>query len=94
MNQQIVIQRRSRMVSFRVSEVEYERLKAVCGTEEVRSVSDLARLAIHRLIADAGVKPPEQGSFRMLCERFEELVREVGRVRSMMEENAGSTERR
>lgn len=94
MNQLIVIQRRSRMVSFRVSEVEYQRLKAVCGTEEVRSVSDLARLAIHQLIADSDDKPPEQSGFRMLCERFEELVREVGRVRSMMEENAGSTERR
>jgi Arc/MetJ-type ribon-helix-helix transcriptional regulator len=38
------------MVSFRLSEEEYANLRSMCETGEARSVSDLARDAVHRLI--------------------------------------------
>jgi len=38
------------MISFRLSEDEYESLISVCENEGARSVSDLARDAVHRLI--------------------------------------------
>jgi hypothetical protein len=42
--------RRSRMISFRLSEDEYASLRNLCENEGARSVSDLARDAVHRLI--------------------------------------------
>lgn len=45
-----VLKRRSRMISFRVSEDEYVGLKNLCVNEGARSVSDMARDAVHRLI--------------------------------------------
>src|SRR5689334_1108721 len=47
-----VLKRRSRMISFRVSEDEYAGLKNLCVNEGARSVSDLARDAVHRLITN------------------------------------------
>jgi hypothetical protein len=38
------------MISFRLSEDEYASLRSVCENEGARSVSDLARDAVHRLI--------------------------------------------
>lgn len=38
------------MVSFRLSEQEYEDLKLLCETGAARSVSDLARDAVHQLV--------------------------------------------
>jgi len=46
-----VLKRRSRMISFRVSEDEYAGLKNLCINRGARSVSDMARDAVHRLIA-------------------------------------------
>ena len=38
------------MISFRLSEDEYASLRNLCENEGARSVSDLARDAVHRLI--------------------------------------------
>ena len=38
------------MISFRVSEDEYAGLKSLCVNEGARSVSDMARDAVHRLM--------------------------------------------
>jgi hypothetical protein len=38
------------MISFRLSEEEYASLRNLCENEGARSVSDLARDAVHRLI--------------------------------------------
>jgi len=46
-----VLKRRSRMISFRVSEDEYTGLKNLCVNEGARSVSDMARDAVQRLIS-------------------------------------------
>jgi len=45
-----ILKRRSRMISFRLSEDEYASLRNLCENEGARSVSDLARDAVHRLI--------------------------------------------
>jgi hypothetical protein len=45
-----ILKRRSRMISFRLSEDEYASLRSLCETEGARSVSDMARDAVHRLI--------------------------------------------
>jgi hypothetical protein len=47
-----VLKRRSRMISFRVSEDEYVGLKNLCVNRGARSVSDMARDAVHRLITN------------------------------------------
>ena len=47
-----VLKRRSRMISFRVSEDEYAGLKNLCVNKGARSVSDMARDAVHRLITN------------------------------------------
>jgi hypothetical protein len=47
-----VLKRRSRMISFRVSEDEYAGLKNLCVDKGARSVSDMARDAVHLLIAN------------------------------------------
>jgi Arc/MetJ-type ribon-helix-helix transcriptional regulator len=45
-----ILKRRSRMISFRLSEDEYASLRSLCENEGARSVSDLARDAVHRLM--------------------------------------------
>ena len=47
-----VLKRRNRMINFRVSEDEYVGLKNRCVIEGARSVSEMARDAVHRLIAN------------------------------------------
>ena len=47
-----VLKRRSRMISFRVSEDEYAGLKNLCIDKGARSVSDMARDAVHRLVTN------------------------------------------
>jgi hypothetical protein len=47
------------MISFRLSEEEYANLRVVCEAEGARSVSDLARDAVHRLVRQQGSVPLE-----------------------------------
>jgi hypothetical protein len=48
-----MLKRRSRMVSFRLSEDEYEGLKNICTIVGARSLSDIARDAVHRMLSDS-----------------------------------------
>ena len=45
--------RRRKMISLRLSEVEYEVLKAHYRTYGARNISELARLALHRIMNGA-----------------------------------------
>lgn len=48
-----VVKPRNRLVFFRVSEEEFRKLNNMCQSgEAARSISELARLAVHRLIVD------------------------------------------
>ncbi len=49
----MAIDSRSRMVSFRLTEEEYERFRRVCMSRGLRNVSELVRVAISRLMSDA-----------------------------------------
>jgi DNA anti-recombination protein RmuC len=48
------LSKRSKMVSIRLSDEEFRRLRELCMTTGARSLSDLARDAMHRLIAGDG----------------------------------------
>ena len=64
---------KTRMVSFRLSEDEYERLKDLSLTECARSVSDFARAALCRLPAGS---PPADGPGPRV-DRLEGTVRQL-----------------
>ncbi len=74
-----ILKRRSRMISFRLSEDEYASVRSLCENEGARSVSDLARDAVHRLI----VKGSETGvelTLRELQGRLDSLDLQVQRL--------------
>jgi vacuolar-type H+-ATPase subunit B/Vma2 len=59
-----VFQRKTRLVSFRLSEEEYEWLRHVAAAHGVRSVSDMARSAVRQaLFGGLGQEGSEQASF-------------------------------
>ena len=43
---------RSKMISFRLSAEEYDQFRELCFTQGIRSVSELARAAVNKLIQD------------------------------------------
>jgi hypothetical protein len=45
-----VFKRRTRIVSFRLSEDEYERLRGTCVSHGIRSISDFARFATQQWV--------------------------------------------
>lgn len=47
-----VLKPRTRLIYFRVSEEEFQRFSALCERSQIRSISDLARHAMERLMAD------------------------------------------
>jgi hypothetical protein len=67
------------MISFRLSEDEYASLRSLCENEGARSVSDLARDAVHRLI----VKDPQADvalTLRELQGRLDNLDLQIQRL--------------
>ena len=69
------------MISFRVSEDEYAGLKSLCVNEGARSVSDMARDAVHRLVNNQ-TRPDHhvESVVRVLQHRIEALDTEVKRL--------------
>jgi len=51
---------RTRMISFRLSEEEYERVRDMSLMEDARSVSDYARSALCRLHQGNGISPDSE----------------------------------
>ena len=47
-----VLKPRNRLVYFRISEDEFQQLVQLCQREGARSISDLARDAMHRLLVE------------------------------------------
>ena len=67
------------MISFRLSEDEYASLRSLCENEGARSVSDLARDAVHRLVRkDAQVEV--ETALRTLQGRMDTLDLQVQRL--------------
>ena len=95
-----VLNPRNRLVNFRLSEVEFEDLKAACARQGARSISDFARSSVLRCLEDSS-GDPDQSNGRLenldqkvneLETRVEQLLRLVG-VTTMEapEVNAGAT---
>jgi hypothetical protein len=76
----VVLKRRSRMVAFRISEEDCDRLRGLCVTLGARSVSDLARTAVIRLIGS------EKGEADPLVRQMEVLSRTVKQLEAAVEE--------
>jgi Arc/MetJ-type ribon-helix-helix transcriptional regulator len=49
----------SRLISFRLSESEYQALQSVCDAQEARSLSDFVRTAVRRIAQNAEQTPEE-----------------------------------
>jgi hypothetical protein len=75
----VVFKRRSRMLAFRISEEDYDRLRGLCVSLQARSVSDLARTAVIRLIGS------EQGGEDPLVCRMEALSQTVRQLKATVE---------
>ena len=81
-----VLKRRSRIVSFRLSQEEYDALKDTCLAEGARSISDFARSAACRLARNGnGSDETLQAAVLTLQERVEELDRELKRLAHLLE---------
>jgi hypothetical protein len=50
--------RKSRIISLRLSEKEYETLKACYASHGIRSLSEFARDAMHRMAAESAASAP------------------------------------
>jgi DNA-binding transcriptional regulator GbsR (MarR family) len=78
-----VLKPRERLVYFRVSEDEFHQFVRVCEQEGARSVSDLARNAVQRLIAECQ-RNREERELTPKVEKLEKLVAELtGHVRTL-----------
>lgn len=80
-----VMKRRSRMVSFRLSEEEYEGLKHICVTAGARSLSDIARDAVHRLLGGGFSKNNLEVEMQTLNSRMDALDSEVRRLARLLD---------
>ena len=95
-----VIKRRSKMVSFRLSEQEYQDLLILCEQRGSRSISDLARDAVFSLFAsgngrgDGSVRGADgsviESKVHALDGRMRELDREVKRLADLVTEKASA----
>lgn len=68
-----VLKPRERLVYFRISEDEFRQFLTVCEQEGARSVSDLARSAVQRLISD-GNRQREEDEVASKMQRLEQLI--------------------
>ena len=71
-----VLKPRERLVYFRISEDEFHQFLSVCEQEGARSVSDLARNAVQRLIADCK-RQREERDIAPTMQKLEQLIAEV-----------------
>lgn len=74
-----VLKRKSKMVSFRVSSEDYDKLRMFCVSKGQRSVSDLARLAVSTILENGGA-PTTESRLAELETRTHFLMREVLRL--------------
>ena len=73
---------RSRMISFRLSEEEHERFRQLCFTHGIRSVSELARVAMNNYFEKPSRIPHDALESRIveLENRLHMLAREIQKL--------------
>ena len=72
-----LLDRRSKMVSFRLSPREYQRLQNACAQYGVRSVSELARAAMDHIIRSAPAPANGSGHWRDEVSELRDRVRNL-----------------
>ena len=81
--------RKTKTVSFRILEDEYENLKNLCQLQGARSVSEVARDALRRHCKEAALNGGEPETFQSRLEELDNRVRlldrEMGRLLEMVE---------
>ncbi len=86
-----VFKPRSRMISFRLSEDEYERLKQNSLAGGARSVSDYARLVLSDLMAGRlATDHRAETRIEEIDRRIDELRSELKRLSEVVEHHAGN----
>lgn len=81
-----VLKRKSRMISLRLSNEEYESLRSLYRVHGSRSVSEFARNAMQRVIGEARVPPVNiEGRLQELDEKMNLLDHEVSRLVRLIE---------
>lgn len=87
-----VLKPRNRLVYFRVSEEEFQLFSGMCEIEGARSISDLARLALQRLVQEHRLNTEEDfvGKLKAINEVLNELGEKVERLRTQLESADGA----
>ena len=82
--------RKSKMISFRLSGEEYRLLQGACSKSGARSVSEMARAAMQRIILDQDVFRPgsTETEIRELRIKFNVLAAEVERLSRLVKGSA------
>ena len=78
--------KRSKMVSIRLSDEEFRRLREMCETTGARSISDLAREAMHRLVdMPKNGHGPVEMRLELLDQKVTNLQARLDKLSAMME---------
>jgi hypothetical protein len=97
-NDMAILKRRTKLVSFRLSDEEYERVQGACIADGARSISDFARAAIQRTAAPAAPGDlPHNGNSQHdnssdvrtqeLIDTMRELTRQLGQLNSLIRQD-------
>jgi hypothetical protein len=89
-----VVKRRSKLVSFRVSDEEYEKLQGACMAEGARSISEFARSALQRTVRiQNNALDSHKDSFgsgtKELIDTMREINRQLGQLVSFAQSASG-----
>jgi hypothetical protein len=87
----VATHRKTKMVSFRLSGDEYRLLQGACEKSGARSVSELARSAMQRIILDTGTIGADtaEANLRELQIKLDVLSTEVDRLSRLMHAGSG-----
>ena len=90
-----VLKPRNRLVYFRVTEEEFQVFSDICLVEGARSISDLARVALQRLVRDRKVNAEEHflERLRLIDEVLTELSQKVERLNTRLGPHSGDDQR-
>ena len=80
-----MLRRRTRIVSFRISEEEYQDLVNLCAMRQARSLSDFARLATFSQFESKSQTNKPENTLREIYRKLGALDREVKRLAGLVE---------
>jgi hypothetical protein len=86
-----MIGRKNRMVSFRLSSVEYELYRGACVAAGVRSLSELARAALQQVVDEGNGKVPVEDQLRDLRENVQGLSTAIRRLAQKLDGEDAAT---